>query len=73
MLVLKRRDGQWVEVTHRSGDVMRIRICKSRAGHHPQLDLAFEDDARNFSIQRPERFLKNNLVQPEDAIAEVTI
>ena len=55
MLVLKRKDGQWVEVTHRSGDVMRIRVSKIRPGFQPQLDLAFEDDARNFMIQRPER------------------
>lgn len=57
MLVLKRKEGQWIEVTHsKSGDVMRIRVCKIEAGNPGHLNLAFEDDARNFEIQRPERY-----------------
>ena len=52
MLVLKRREGQWVDVTHKSGDVIRIRVCQIEPGH---LNLAFDDDARNFAIERPER------------------
>ena len=55
MLVLKRKEGQWVEVTHRSGDVLRIRVCKLEAGTPGQLNLAFDDDARHFEIERPER------------------
>ena len=60
MLVLKRKDGQWIEVTHRSGDVLRFRVYDLRGGdgHPVRLDLAFDDPARNFSIQRPERALK---------------
>ena len=52
MLVLKRKEGQWVELTHRSGDVIRVRVCQIAGG---QLNLAFDDSARNFEIQRPER------------------
>ena len=55
MLVLKRKEGQWVEVTHRSGDVLRIRVCKLEAGSPGHLNLAFDDDARHFEIERPER------------------
>ena len=55
MLVLKRKEGQWVEVTHRSGDLLRIRVCKIEGGAPGHLNLAFEDDARHFEIERPER------------------
>lgn len=55
MLVLKRKEGQWVEITHRSGDVLRFRVYNLRPGSPGYLDVAFDDDARNFSIQRPER------------------
>lgn len=55
MLVLKRKEGQWVEVTHRSGEILRIRVCKIEPGQPGHLNLAFDDDARNFEIERPER------------------
>lgn len=55
MLVLKRNEGQWLEVTARNGDVLRIRCCKIEMEPRPHLDLVFDDDARNFEIQRPER------------------
>ena len=55
MLVLKRKEGQWVEVTHRSGDLLRIRVCKIEGGAPGHLNLAFDDDARHFEIERPER------------------
>ena len=55
MLVLKRKEGQWVEVTHRSGDLLRVRVCQIESGRPGQLNLAFDDDARNFAIERPER------------------
>ena len=55
MLILRRKEGQWVEITHKSGDVIRIRVYNIRARYPGQLDLAFDDDARNFAIQRPER------------------
>ncbi len=55
MLVLKRKEGQWVEITHKSGDKLRVRVFRIREGFPSQLDLAFDDDDRNFEIQRPER------------------
>ncbi|WP_435017770.1 hypothetical protein TA3x_005390 [Tundrisphaera sp. TA3] len=55
MLVLKRKEGQWVDVTHRSGDVLRIRVCRIEPGMPGQLNLAFDDDDRHFEIERPER------------------
>lgn len=59
MLVLKRKEGQWVNVTHRSGDVLRIRVAKiegsSGEGSPGRLNLGFDDDFRHFEIERPER------------------
>ncbi len=55
MLVLKRKEGQWVDIIHKNGDVLRIRVYRIRDGYPGQLDLAFDDEARNFEIQRPER------------------
>ncbi len=55
MLVLKRKEGQWVEITHKNGDVLRIRVCRIEPGQPGHLNLVFEDDARNFEIERPER------------------
>lgn len=55
MLVLRRTEGQWIEVTHKSGDVLRFRVydlCGAQAG---RAHLAFDDPARNFLIRRPER------------------
>ena len=58
MLVLKRKEGQWIEVTHRSGDVLRFRVYDIARNDPGRVNLAFDDEARNFNIQRPERFLK---------------
>ncbi len=55
MLVLKRKEGQWVEVTHKSGDVLRFRVYDIRGDYPSRANLAFDDPARNFEIQRPER------------------
>lgn len=55
MLVLRRKEGQWIEITHKSGDTVRVRVYNIRTRHPGQLDLAFDDDAHNFLIQRPER------------------
>lgn len=54
MLVLKRKEGQWVEIHHRSGDVIRLRVydialCPSR------VNIAFDDAPRNFEIRRPDK------------------
>jgi hypothetical protein len=59
MLVLRRTEGQWVEITHAAtGDVIRFRVY-DLAGGDPEVPgrvhLAFEDRARNFAVERPER------------------
>jgi hypothetical protein len=55
MLVLRRTEGQWVEITHRSGDRMRIRVYNINGRPRAQLDVAFDDAAGDFRIERPER------------------
>jgi hypothetical protein len=59
MLVLKRKEGQWIEIIHRSGDVIRLRVydIQSVSGTPSRANLAFDDSARNFEIRRPERRL----------------
>lgn len=56
MLVLKRYDGEWIEVEHvDSGDLIRIRVYDIKAGRKRQASLAFDDKPRKFNIYRPER------------------
>lgn len=55
MLVLRRKEGQWVEITHKSGDTIRVRVYHIRTRFTGQLDMAFDDEDHNFLIQRPER------------------
>jgi sRNA-binding carbon storage regulator CsrA len=52
VLVLKRKEGQWTEVLHRSGDLIRIRVSQVDCG---VVNLVFDDPRRNFEITRPER------------------
>ncbi len=58
MLVLKRNEGQWVDVTHKSGDVIRLRVYQICGGLPGRVSLAFDDAPRNFEIHRPERVLR---------------
>ena len=53
MLNIRRKPGQWVEVTHRSGDKMFIRLVRDPITR--ALTLCFDDPPRNFEIARPER------------------
>jgi hypothetical protein len=55
MLVLRRKEGQWIEVTHKSGDVLRVRVYNLCADAPGRINLAFDDNEHNFDIQRPER------------------
>jgi hypothetical protein len=55
MLVLRRHEGQWVELTHRSGDQIWIRVYNLRRGYPGQLDMAFDDPDSCFNVQRGER------------------
>jgi hypothetical protein len=67
MLVLKRKEGQWVDITHRSGDVLRVRVGQFDFGRPGHLNLTFDDDARNFEIERPER--KQKLAQVAEGLS----
>lgn len=65
MLVLKRKDGEWLDIRHRSGDVLRVRVYGIK-GHQPgRVNLAFDDPDHHFDIQRPERPLR--LAEPTTA------
>ncbi len=72
MLILRRKEGQWVEITHKSGDVIRVRVYNIRARYPGQLDLAFDDDARNFAIQRPERTGHVDEIAPQEIEVSVS-
>src|ERR1700730_10911324 len=72
MLVLRRNEGQWLEIRHRSGDLIRIRVCNIRPWRSlGQLDLAFDDSAHNFDIHRPERPPYKRGLTPAAAAEEV--
>jgi hypothetical protein len=58
MLVLKRKEGQWVTILHKSGDIIRFRVYQICGGEPGRACLAFDDEARNFEIQRPERVVR---------------
>ena len=65
MLILRRKEGQWVEITHHSsGETIRVRVCNIRNQIPGQLDLAFDDPAQNFHIRRPEAQLTNDRTTP---------
>lgn len=58
MLVLRRKEGQWVEITHKAtGQVLRIGVARVRGYNQATgtLDLLCDDAAHNFDIQRAER------------------
>lgn len=65
MLALKRKEGQWIEVTHTSGDVLRFRVYNLCGEFPGRVDLAFDDPERNFDIQRPERALRQQRAATE--------
>lgn len=54
MLVLKRREGEEIVVTHRSGDVLRIRLDGVELDPR-RAALGFDDPALNFEIDKAER------------------
>jgi hypothetical protein len=63
MLVLSRRNGEWIELVHRSGDVLRFRVYD--LAPDAAIKLAFEDPARNFEVHRPSPVL------PRPGVADV--
>jgi hypothetical protein len=70
MLVLKRKEGQWVEITDKLGNLLRIRLCNVEIRMNlegrmvGQANLAFGDPDRNFEIDRPERKPKTTPTEP---------
>ena len=70
MLVLKRKDGQWIEMTHKSGDIVRFRVYNLRVDFPGQATLAFDDPDRNFEIQRPERLRRKAEAEARALAAE---
>ena len=55
MLVLKRKEDEWVEIRHKSGDVLMFRVYEIIGGMPGRVCLAFQDDAHNFAIHRSDR------------------
>ena len=68
MLVLKRREGQWVQIVHASGDVLRVRVQQVGVDGQGRVNLVFDDDAFRFTIQRPERVVAADA--PSRALAD---
>ena len=62
MLILRRKEGDWTLVKCKCGCELPIRTYNIRTRYPGQLDLAFDDPGRNFSIQRPER----KITEPTD-------
>jgi sRNA-binding carbon storage regulator CsrA len=60
MLVMRRKEGQWIQITHSSGDRIRIRVYNIRSRYPGHLDLAFNDPAHQFTIRRGERAARAN-------------
>jgi hypothetical protein len=63
MLVLRRKEGQWLKITHKSGDVLWVRTCNIKPNFPGRLNLLLDDDAHNFAIERPERSRKEGTVE----------
>lgn len=58
MLILRRIEDQWLEVRHKSGDVLRMRVMRLGTDPHtgkPSVELGFGEDgkAKNFQVYRP--------------------
>ncbi len=52
MLVIRRREGQWIDVVHgATGDMVRIRVNTIRRDY--DVSLGFDDPDWNFEITRP--------------------
>lgn len=71
MLVLKRKEGQWIEILHaKSGDLLRLRVYDISGDFPGRVNLAFDDSDRNFEIQRPERVRRSAPPVAEEAFHE---
>lgn len=57
MLVVKHIEGQWVEIKHRSGDVIMVRIYDIVGRQDSsQATVAFHDPKRIFEVERVANF-----------------
>ena len=54
MLKLRRHDGSFVKLTHKSGDEIELRFTfRHYPGGYRDLIVLFDDPPRNFEISRP--------------------
>jgi hypothetical protein len=58
MLILKRLDGEWIRIEHKSGDVIMIRTYNvfPSGGHRGSVQVGLHDPDRNFEISRVHEF-----------------
>lgn len=58
MLILRRKEGQWVNIKCNCGcgNMMRFRAYEISGEHPGKVNLAFDDKERHFTIERPERY-----------------
>jgi hypothetical protein len=73
MLVLKRTEGDWISIRHRSGDLIMIRTydiagpIETARGRSPgRVNVACHDPARNFEIERIRWFDPGRQIRPLD-------
>lgn len=66
MLIMRVKEGQWIEIKHKSGDVIRVRLCNIRPRYRGRLDTVFDDDAHNFSIVRSDSEFVHTVPPPAD-------
>lgn len=59
MLVLTRKNDEWVDVTHsKTGDTFSVRVYDIRERGSRDAKLAFDDSKHNFRFERRERLPK---------------
>jgi hypothetical protein len=67
MLVIRRTEGQWVEVTHvATGDVLRLRLYGLTVAG--RVNVAFDDLPRKFKIRRGDTTATTPAASRETAI-----
>jgi hypothetical protein len=59
MLTLKRLRGEWVEIVHSSGDVLKVHVGRlyphnAPYGDQPNVRLGFEGSREKFTVNRPD-------------------
>lgn len=54
MLVLMRKEKQWIRITDKQGNVLRIQVKGIEPHAISTMKMVFEDKERNFEIHREE-------------------